>query len=535
MDFIIYLLYRDIQTVCRDPWVVYTVCSSLIRLVITGLYEDRSPRNIPEVPFLVHLLMLGLGCDLTPPEVASADPPKLEPRKKRPRKHSTSEPSEAQPPKPDPATVLITQVLPAVAQLHLATWRSQVCEEIRNSTNKLWPKGGATDSGPHPCPPPSWKRRLEAAVAPPVSVPPTYLASPVGHLFLQYHALFALERREWTVLRALLKAAAGAAQVLSSKGSRATKTPASPPATSPTQSQLTVGFRWRPECLQALSLGIASLPVSSEESGANAGAVSSTGASESAVSEKTSSAGTDSQPSPVPGISLSSSPSSVVTRAELASLLRASLPLQSDLQLLVLAQSAKLVSSAAPSTTPGSTGPATPMPNFFASTELTISANSRSGSERERLINTLSRHVEYPQQEGAKEECVVASPPPSAGFKTSNPKVLEALEWLRRDLERTTSGNLIPMMSTSKSSFGKPQTPLSGPLSPLGGLQHHGGGSLASPARLMPPPTRFMSSSNAGRLAAGSPRSFPVATPLTNPGLSMPPPTHLQDFYPHHL
>lgn len=29
---------------CRDPWVVYTVCSSLLRVVITGLYDDKSPK-----------------------------------------------------------------------------------------------------------------------------------------------------------------------------------------------------------------------------------------------------------------------------------------------------------------------------------------------------------------------------------------------------------------------------------------------------------------------------------------------------------
>ncbi len=109
--------------------------------------------------------MTGLEADLTPPEIASTEPHKPEPRSKRARKASSSESSADQQSsssaasKVDPATVLITQVLPAVAQLHLSTWRGQVCEEIRNSAHRLWSKPG--EGGAPGRPPASWQRRLE--------------------------------------------------------------------------------------------------------------------------------------------------------------------------------------------------------------------------------------------------------------------------------------------------------------------------------------------------------------------------------------
>eukprot|EP00108_Taenia_solium_P000827 TsM_000731800 transcript=TsM_000731800 gene=TsM_000731800 len=540
---------RDIQIVCRDPWVVYTVCSSLLRVVITGLYEDKSPKSIPEVPFLVHLLMRGLESDLCPPEVVvSREMPKSEPKNKRSRKHVVHEESPALPPqsKSDPATVLITQVLPAAAQLHLVTWRSQVCEEIRSIANRIWPKssGGGSDSS-HLRPPTTWQRRLDAAQPTNVAISPAYLAHPVGHLFLQYHALFALERREWTVLRALLKAAVVAAQARPSKSPRLSKSASS--LASASVNQLTIGFRWRPECLQAISLGIASLPVSSEDSTTGDGApvpttpaTSEGGSSSGFMSEKSSVGTTDSSASSTTGASspLSSAAAvsstatnastSIVTRAELASLLRTSLPLQSDLQLLVLAQCAKLV-PATPSTptTPGSTGAVTPMPNFFAATELTVSTNvaPRGGSERERLLNALSRHVECHSQEsssGAGEDHSITSPPLTpTGFKSSNVKVVEALETLRRELERSTSAAPIPVMGTLKPASGMSATPLS-PLSGVGTMSQQQCG-MVSPSRLMPPPVRFAPRSSGARYGAGM-SAFPMATPLTNPGLSMPPP-----------
>lgn len=71
------------------------------------------------------------------------------------------------------------------------------------------------------------------------------------------------------------------------------------------------------------------------------------------------------------------------------------------------------------------------------------------------------------------------------------------------------------MMGTSKPACGKPMTTLS----PLGGSVQPSQYGMASPSRLMPPPTRF-----APRTARYAPNAFPMATPLTNPGLSMPPP-----------
>ena len=293
---------------------------------------------------------------------------------------------------------------------------------------------------------------IKVAQPSPVTVSPSYLAHPVGHLFLQYHAIFALERREWTVLRALLKAAAGAAQGRPLKVSHPNKM-----SSSVTSSNVAIGFRWRPECLQTICLGIASLPPGSEDlTTAGDGTVASTTASTEGTAEKPSTSGTDTSAAPsTSGVTSptaaasaagASGSTSLVTRAELASLLRTSLPLQSDLQLMVLAQCAKLV-PATPLTpnTPASAGAATPMPSFFAPNEQQIT--SRGGSERDRMLNALSRHVEaFPilQQPEGGEEGTIASPTShnstsaSTGFKSSNPKVVEALDALRRDLERST-------------------------------------------------------------------------------------------------
>nr|CDS33580.1 negative elongation factor B [Hymenolepis microstoma] len=516
----------DLQMVCRDPWVVYTICSTLLKIVIkNGLSEDKLPRNLSDVPFLVNLLMRGLENDLTPPEIfASKDTSiKGEPKNKRARKQQQIETTQLQPPKLDSSTALITQVLPAAAELHLTTWKNQLSEKVRTLANQIWFKTGSAEI------PGQWQKRLDACQNIPLTISPSYLAHPVGHLFLQYHALFALERREWSVLRALLKAAASAA-----KPSKAPpKLQAGTNAATKTQIQSTVvttiGFRWRPECLQAIALGIASSPDRLDEvqkSGSRRNDDVMSGALDKPGGVK----GTASELPSVSTESLAAEPptNSPVTRAELASLLRTSLPLHSDLQLIVLALCAKLV-PATPSTptTPGSAGAATPMPNFFVSTggDLPFTVpRSVGSSERERMMNALSRHIEFTAT-GEGEENPVTSPSGTTGtnasgagasFKSTNPKVLEAFEWLKKDFERATSSGIIPIMGTSKPACGKAMTPLS----PLGGSMPSSQYGLASPSRLMPPPSRF-----APRTARYAPNAFPMATPLTNPGLSMPQPS----------
>ncbi|VUZ42655.1 unnamed protein product [Hymenolepis diminuta] len=513
----------DLQMVCRDPWVVYTICSTLLKIVIKkGLSEDKLPRNLPDVPFLVNLLMRGLENDLTPPEIIAPKDTstKGESKGKRVRKQQQAETEQAQSAKVDPATALITQVLPAAAELHLITWKNQLNEKIRATANQTWPKTASAEI------PSQWQKRLDACQNTPLTVSPSYLAHPVGLLFLQYHALFALERREWSVLRALLKAAAYAAKPSKAPPkpqvgvSTNTKAQAQPAVTT------AVGFRWRPECLQAIALGIASLPERSDEVKKSGGRGGDDGMS--GVLDK--SGGVKGTVSEIPSVSTESLvaeplTTSPVTRAELASLLRTSLPLHSDLQLIVLAQCAKLV-PVTPSTptTPGSAGAATPMPNFFASTggDLPLAVPRPGGSsERERMMNALSRHIEFTAV-GEREETPITSPSGTtgtitsgsgAGFKSTNPKVLEAFEWLKKDFERTTSSGMIPMMGTSKPTCGKAMTPLS----PLGSSIPPSQYGMASPSRLMPPPSRF-----APRTARYAPNAFPMATPLTNPGLSMP-------------
>ncbi|VDO06552.1 unnamed protein product [Rodentolepis nana] len=515
----------DLQMVCRDPWVVYTICSTLLKIVIkNGLSEDKLPRNLPDVPFLVNLLMRGLENDLTPPEIVAPRDisNKGEPKNKRARKQQQIETPQVQPLKLDSSTALITQVLPAAAELHLITWKNQLNEKIRAIASQIWSKTGSTEI------PGQWQRRLDACQNTPLTVSPSYLAHPVGHLFLQYHALFALERREWNVLRALLKAAASAAKP--SKATPKLQTGINTTSKAQTQSAIvtTVGFRWRPECLQAIALGIASSPdrldeVQKSSSRRNddvmPGAIDKPGGVKGTVSE-------------IPTVSVESLAAeplanSPVTRAELASLLRTSLPLHSDLQLIVLALCAKLVPlTPSTPTTPGSAGAATPMPNFFVSTggDLPFAVPRSTGSsERERMMNALSRHIEFTAT-GEGEENPVTSPSGTTGtnasgagasFKSTNPKVLEAFEWLKKNFERATSSGINPMMGTSKPACGKAMTPLS----PLGGSMPPQYG-MASPSRLMPPPSRF-----APRTARYAPNAFPMATPLTNPGLSMPQPS----------
>lgn len=417
--------------------------------------------------------MRGLENDLFPPEmVISRDisVSKGESKSKRLRKQQ----SEAtQPMKLDPATALIVQVLPAAAQLHLTTWRNQLCESIRGTANQIWSKTSQTAT------PSQWQKRLDcerflfevvsleftcgpdsfsisACLYTPLTVSPAYLAHPVGHLFIQYHALFALERREWSVLRALLKAAVSAAQA------KPTKVAPRPGKISSIQTptsicQPTVGFRWRPECLQAIAIGIASLPTSSEEPVKGSRNRVSASDDRPGVMDKSSSnviaetpsvastsvtGGGTTSPSVVTDSVLNNA-SSIVTRAELASLLRNTLPLQSDLQLLVLAQCAKLMPMTPTTpTTPGSAGAATPMPNFFAASG-DMSVVPRGSNERERMMNALSRHIEFAvNQEG--EDNPVISPTAAntavipGGFKSVNPKVLEAFEWLKKNMERSS-------------------------------------------------------------------------------------------------
>lgn len=108
---------------------------------------------------------------------------------------------------------------------------------------------------------------IDAAQSTCVTLPPDYLVHPIGYLILQYHALFALERNELTVLRVLLKTAAAAVQHQSRANRSASKvTPnkvaSSPPSSStaiPTQPSSSFSapaapsalcFRWRPEVLQ---------------------------------------------------------------------------------------------------------------------------------------------------------------------------------------------------------------------------------------------------------------------------------------------
>lgn len=149
----------------------------------------------------------------------------------------------------------------------------------------------------------------------------------------------------------------------------------------------------------------------------------------------------------------------MITRAELASLLRASVLPVNDLQLLALTQLALLVpgptatgrSTTAAGATGGGGGSTTsasvlPQQRPAASHSLvdppSSDAPTASLSERERLLNTLTRHcvvnpiITVPTSTDAS-AVSDANPTTVAGsYRSSDPRVLLAVDVLRRDVER---------------------------------------------------------------------------------------------------
>lgn len=104
--------------------------------------------------------MRGFQNDFCAPEtVTNRDSEKAEPKCKRSRKNTISLETPSSQSKLDPVAILLTQVLPAAGQLHVSTWRNQVCEEIRSVANRIWPKSGG-DSTNHSRPSNAYQRRL---------------------------------------------------------------------------------------------------------------------------------------------------------------------------------------------------------------------------------------------------------------------------------------------------------------------------------------------------------------------------------------
>ncbi|KAH8862798.1 Negative elongation factor B [Schistosoma japonicum] len=530
------LLERDMHMACRDPWVVYTVCTSLIRYVLNGLYEDKLPREIPEVHLLVHLLVLGLGDDLVPYSCLQSKTKETYGSKRSTSSSSTTTLVD-DPILNSPSKALISYILPAVAQLQVLTWRAQVAEEILTSSNSLWStnlestgsNSGSTSNSaiqrstshesresvnsPPPSPPLVWQKRIkDATQCINITVPSGYLAHPIGYLILQYHCLFCLERNELATLRALLKLAVQLAQSRTSRTSHNTKSSTQSTTSQPTtptktycydsltcnEFGLSVVFRWRPEVLQALVLGISRLPQSAPAFvDINRNTHVTEGSAESSLGDNTVQSGSDNNssstssfvhtPSMMSNVmsgnelgnftntlnhstsqNISSEPhsalisGSIVTRANLAGLLRSSLPLVNDVQLLALAQVALLVPGPTSSSigtggggmsSGGGGGGASTHPSLSSSSATnTDSANDSISSpiilsERERLVNTLARHCSIsPAGNVATSsstndsnllfESSSQQSSSSGSYKSSDPRVLAALDVLRKDIER---------------------------------------------------------------------------------------------------
>ncbi|CAL8075888.1 unnamed protein product [Calicophoron daubneyi] len=623
------LLEKDVHMACRDPWVMYTICTSLIRYTLNGLYEDKLPRDIPEVSLLIHFLMLGCGDDFAPLPSAGSHT-KDRPGSKR-AAHSSPSPEDEGATQKNPSNALLNHILPAVAQLHVLTWRAQVAEEILASSNNLWPNmavcsqvGSSTPTTPTapssgvrrpstsnvhesrdiPPPPPALLKQItEATQSTTISVPPDYFVHPIGYLILQYHALFALERNELALLRSLLKAAAGITQqqARASRKSVASKHGSSSPTSSPSATtHPPVPFRWRPDVLQALVLGIALLPPSAAafiESGRNVhrtdGSAPSTinddgthidsnssdtsgprhsgpaqpgGKSGDGIPSSSGCLGSGKSGSSTGHASnLLSSNTIMITRSELAALLRASLTLTSDLHLLALAQIALLVPGPSPPSSISSSA-ATSLPPTLAEGQLEIVSPTPTLSERERLLNTLARHCTTSTNTEAQASTSDTNPstpqvtapsgassnPSSNIFKSSDPRVLLALEAVRKEVEKGLSTISLPLTPTNLA--GPKSVPYSQPTPYIGGGQSSRytgfqvptqpdvwpGATPRSPNALgkyaRPPvdgprsasaysTTRFdfKTTSNAPGSSyypsLGSGSQLPIGTPLTNPGL----------------
>ncbi|VDP79740.1 unnamed protein product [Echinostoma caproni] len=577
---------------CRDPWVLYTICTSLIRYTLKGLYEDKLPRDIPEVGLLVQFLMFGLSYDLSPPALSAVSTKDRSSGSKR----SSSPGLEEDTVYPKcPQKALVGYILPAVAQLQVLTWRAQLAEEILATSHHLWPgynvgqiigvpcpggtTSGASDPGPGSTPrrssvsgtldsrestqPPSamQKQISDAAQSTSVTLPADYLAHPIGYLILQYHALFALERNELTVLRVLLKTAASAVQH-HSRASRSTSksTPnktacASPPPSSittsasssiPTQASSpiptassAVCFRWRPEVLQALVLGISRLPsscsafVDANRPGHHAAGPDSstlgdngpqidvgantTGGSVTEHNSATGSTTSEHSAGTMPGGSgkavsttghsgplfdnriATSMP--MISRAELAMLLRASLTLVNDLNLLALAQIALLVPGPQPGTpTSGTSGTGVPSTgSSFPAASTPLTPDAPNPTSVSMIGGTLSSGAKIGLYGGYGQQTPFLSVSGTSGSCRIGPFHMpnQPDAWSGATPRSPTSSRFSRSLST--------------------GSTNGGGTSYVSASRLESRGPGS-SSSSAYYQSQGLNAPLPMGTPLTNPG-----------------
>ncbi|CAI2733519.1 unnamed protein product [Schistosoma spindalis] len=680
------LLEKDMHMACRDPWVVYTICTSLIRYVLNGLYEDKLPRDIPEVHLLVHLLVLGLGDDLIPYSCLHLKTKEnsMSKRNSTTTTGTSSTPSTSSSDIDDPtlncpSKALISYILPAVAQLQVLTWRAQVAEEILTLSNNLWPTtslenttgssnsssggggGGLTPSNNNTnqrstshesresfnpsssssspsslptSPPLVWQKRIkDATQCVNITVPSGYLAHPIGYLILQYHCLFCLERNELATLRALLKLAVTLAQSRVNRPSHHNKSTTQSQPITPTKVLcsdslisnnkfgLSVIFRWRPEVLQALVLGISRLPQSAPAFvDIDRNTHITEGSVESSLNDNTGQSDSDNNSSNISSLvrtnsmmsniisnnelgnniigftnvlnstcqntnpeSYSTITGSIVTRANLAGLLRSSLPLINDVQLLALAQVALLVPG--PTNTSLGTGGMSsssgtnvssihPLSSGTTTTVTTTTTDvssinesvspAPSLSEREKLVNTLARHCNITSVgstgtlstndsnllfESSTQQSGTAAGS-TGSYKSSNPRVLAALDVLRKDIEKSHNSLASPLTPTNLVGIKTGPCGYSSSASSLNAsanLLTNFTGFQMPDAWVAPSPRSPLSSNKYSRFGADSLQSsnssttsltgtslsscyssssttsyglnLPIGTPLTNPGL----------------
>lgn len=96
-----------------------------------------SPQNIPEVHLLLHFFMLGIGEDFPPDTAASSKEGRNS--EQHFSFHTTGEAQTEGMESIGVIKMMLGYILPAVAQLHVLTWRAQLAEEIVARSNKIWP------------------------------------------------------------------------------------------------------------------------------------------------------------------------------------------------------------------------------------------------------------------------------------------------------------------------------------------------------------------------------------------------------------
>ncbi|KAL3319104.1 Cofactor of BRCA1 [Cichlidogyrus casuarinus] len=447
------LLEKDLSMVLQDPWVLYTIISAIIRLSLQGLYQDKIPREQEEIHFLVNLLAIGLDDSLSPPSSMEMPQISVHPVTLRELKNPTIPPqSTASMPK-NLKEALMRFILPSMCRFQVSLWCHQVSDEIFSTAHKIWappsahqkismgspPASGSkrsrnsSSSGRITSPPNSppldnfnfnpissenvpakWKRKLEefeSSCESKISIQILMFQHPLGMLMLQYHSLFALERRDYITCRTILKAISVYVQEQNRTfGEEPTELSAqeSPVKASGKRgrshsesnhcSHLTFSFNWRPDCLQAIATCLASMPVSANVGATGDSLFASRSESSRRVARDSTKTSTAANPESLIEASVVGCCESLdsISRSEMVHLLKTTLqPISDDFHKLVVLQLSRLlpIQSQTSSTSGHSAGDGLSQLPPLDSSLISPTVSGHVVTEREKLINLIADFV----------------------------------------------------------------------------------------------------------------------------------------------